>query len=61
MSVAVAKVSLAHSIIRLIATGWKLYFPSAFFAMCTSTGARPMKKQSAATSHTFPGRASQSD
>jgi hypothetical protein len=54
-SVAVAKISLAHSTMRLIATGWKLYFPSAFFAMCTNTGARPIKKQSAATSHTCKG------
>ncbi len=49
---AVAKVSLVHSTSRLTATGWKEYFPCAFLAMCTSTGARPMKKQSPMTSHT---------
>ena len=50
----VAKTSLATSTSRLMATGWKLYLPSSFLAMCTSTGASPMKKQSAATRHTCP-------
>ena len=52
MRTAVAKIVLATSTNRLMDTGWKGNLPSGPFDMCTSTGARPIKKQSPATSHT---------
>lgn len=52
MSTIVAKMVFASSTRKLIETGWKGNLPSGPLDMCTSTGARPIRKQSPATSHT---------
>ena len=56
MSVARANATLQTSTSRLTASGEKANLPLLSLAMWTSTGARPIRKQSPATSQTFQAR-----